>query len=231
MKKNLVILTLLLVLSACGGSKKNDVTPVLPPAAVTLTGPAQNAVCLTGQVISDTQSSVTFTWNSSANTNSYDLVIKDLTTSVKSTESTTQTHLTVTIARGTPFSWYVVSKSNLISKTAESDTWKFYNSGQGIVTYAPFPAEIIAPVYGAEVVSDSGTVNLTWTGSSPGNLTLTYDLYLGTTSAPALLKNNVTDTFLNNVTISSGTTYYWKVISRDPAGNTSDSGLCTFNVK
>lgn len=232
MKKDFLILPLLLVLSACGGGggKKPNVTPASPPSAVTLTAPAQNTVCLTGQVISNTQSSVTFIWNASANTNSYDLLIKNLITSVTTTTNTTQTQSTVTLARGVPFSWHVVSKSNLISTTAESDTWKFYNSGPGTVTYAPFPAEITAPVYGAAVASNSGTVNLTWTGSSPGNLALTYDIYFGATTTPALLKGGVTDMFLNNVTVLTGTTYYWKVISKDAAGNTSDSGIYTFSV-
>jgi hypothetical protein len=231
MKRDFLILSLLLVLCACGGKKNSDVVPPSPPSAVKLNTPAQNTVCLAGEVVSSTQSSVTFKWNSSANTNSYDVVIENLVTSAITTNNATQTQLTVNLQRGTPFSWHVVSKSNLTNATAESEKWKFYNSGPGIVTYAPFPAEITSPVYGATVVSNLGKINLTWKGSSPGNLALTYDLYLGTTSTPALFKKEVTAMFLNDVTVTAGATYYWKVISKDIAGNDSESGVYAFKVK
>ncbi|SDH19063.1 hypothetical protein [Mucilaginibacter gossypii] len=229
MKKDFSILALLLILCACGGKKNNEIVP--SPSVVKLNAPAQNTICLTGAVVSPTLSSVTFQWNASANTNSYDLVIQNLVTLAVTTNNTTETQLTLNLLRGAPFSWHVVSKSTSTSATAESDQWKFYNSGPGIVTYAPFPAEIISPAYGTTITSNSGKIDLTWKGSSPGNLDLTYDVYLGTSSNPALLKKDITAISLNDVAVTAGTTYYWKITTKDAAGNKSESVVYTFKVK
>jgi len=194
-----------------------------------LTTPVQNGICVTGTVISDTQSSVTFAWNASENTDNYDVFIKNLLTSVTTTQNTTQTQLTATLSRSTPYSWYVVSKSAKISSTAQSDTWKFYNSGPGVVTYAPFPADITAPTSG-QIVTTS-TVNLTWTGSAVDNSTIaSYDVYFGTASNPPLLQSGVTDSFINNITLTAKTTYYWKVMTKDKNNDTSDSGIYQFST-
>lgn len=229
MRNRLFFLALILLLQACSGGKSDNVLPAADPSKAELTAPAQNSVCITGTVISDTQSSVTFTWNAAANTNSYDVVLKNLLTENSVTLNTTKTQLTVDVLRNTPYSWYVVSKSTTVSNTAQSDTWKFYNSGPGVVTYAPFPAEITAPTF-AQIVP-AGTVNLTWKGSSAQAVTIiNYDVYFGTTTSPALLKGNVTDSFINGVSVTSGSLYYWKVITRDSNGNTSDSGLYQFTA-
>jgi hypothetical protein len=225
----LLVALLILLLIAC--SKKHSPAPVLPPARALLTAPLQNAVCTTGTVISDTNSSILFTWDATDNTDSYDLVLKNLLTSATITQSTTVPQLTVAVTRNTPYSWYIVSKSIKTSTTAQSDTWRFYNSGPGIITYPPYPAEITAPTFGETVTAASGTINLTWTGSSVITGTIVnYDVYFGSTVTPPKLKSAITDSFVSGVLVASGATYYWKVITRDRAGNTSDSGVYQFTV-
>ena len=83
----LKIFTLSLFIISCGGgggdgdSGGGDPPPApTPPGNPTLTSPANNTVCETGSSISDTQSNVTFTWQSSSSTNSYDLEVKNLNT-------------------------------------------------------------------------------------------------------------------------------------------------------
>ena len=229
MRNRLIYFALILILQACSSSKQDSIVPDTTPSKAELTTPAQNSICVTGTVISDTQSSVTFSWNAAEHANSYDLVVKNLLTATTVTLNTTQTQVTTNLSRATPYSWYIVSKSATINKTAQSDTWKFYNSGSGAVTYAPFPAEITAPTY-AQVVP-AGTVNLTWKGSSVETGTIVdYDVYFGTSTAPALLKSKVSDSFINDVSVTSGNQYYWKVITRDNNGNTSDSGLYVFTT-
>ncbi|MBS1524389.1 MAG: hypothetical protein JST19_02000 [Bacteroidetes bacterium] len=228
MRNGILFAILIVAIAGCSG-KKNNAQPALPPGKATLTAPAQNAVCITGSVISDTQSSLTLIWNASDHTDSYDVTVKNLLTSAITTQSTTHTQLTLTLQRSTPYSWHVVSKSNQISTTAQSDTWKFYNAGPGVVTYAPFPAEITAPTYGQTITT--ATVNLTWTGSSVNSGTITnYDVYFGTSSTPPLFKSAVTDSFVNGVALTAATTYYWRVITHDTNGNTSDSGLYQFST-
>lgn len=231
-KSTLIILFVSLILAGCSKKKNPAPPPPADPVKAVLTAPAQNEVCTTGTVISSTQSSITFTWNTAANTSSYDVIIKNLLTSISTTQNTSDTKLIVTLDRNTPYSWYVVSKSTKTTNTAQSDTWKFYNSGPGVVTYAPYPAEITSPTFGQDLPSTTGTVNLTWTGSAVDNSTIkNYDVYFGTTNTPAILQSAITDSFVNGVTVTAGTTYYWRVITRDVNGNTSDSGLYQFTVQ
>lgn len=229
MRNWILFIASIIILQGCGGSKKNNPGP--SPTKATLSTPLQNAVCTTGTVISGTESSILFTWNASANASSYDLVLKNLLTAATTTQNTTATQLMVTLARNTPYSWYIVSKSTRSTTTAQSDTWKFYNAGPGIITYAPFPAEITSPAFGQNVTAGSGTINLTWKGSSvnPGTIT-GYDIYFGTTNNPPLFKNGVTDSFINGVSVTSKTTYYWEILTWDIDGNSSDSGLYQFTV-
>jgi hypothetical protein len=219
-------LLFLLVITCIFACHKDD--PKSPEKAV-LTFPAQNALCTSGSVLSATQSSIVFTWNAAANTDSYELDIKNLLTNTTTTQNVTTNQATVTLLRNTPYSWFVISKSNSVAVTVQSDSWKFYNSGLGIVSYSPFPATITSPTFGQSVTATAGTVNLTWTGSDVDNDIATYDVYFGTTTTPAF-KSNVTTAFLNSVSVTSGTTYYWKVITKDTQGNTSDSGIYQFTV-
>ncbi len=211
------------------GCKKNVTTGAPDPQQATLTFPAQNSACTTGTVISSTQSTIVFTWNSSSNTDSYEIDIKNLLTGTIATQTVTSNQYTATLLRDTPYSWYVVSKSSSSTVTAKSDVWKFYNAGVGTVSHPPFPADNLSPSFGQSVTA--GTINLTWTASDPDNDIATYDVYFGTTNTPAISKSNITDKFVNGVTVTSGTTYYWKVITKDNQGNTSDSGTFQFSAK
>jgi hypothetical protein len=235
MKRLLIILSLALITAGCsksGSSNPQPVTPVTPtppaPAQASLSLPAQNAACTSGTVISNTQSSITFSWNASGNTDSYELDIKDLLDNSITIKTTSQTSLAVTLLRNTPYSWYIVSKSSKSSSIAQSDTWKFYIAGQGTLSYAPFPADIVSPANGQQIATASATVNLSWTGSAVDNDIVGYDVYFGTTNTPPLLSGSVTNMFLNNVSVSAKTTYYWKIVTKDSQGNTSESVLSQF---
>lgn len=230
MRKMIAIACAVLLLSACG-KKDHDTQPEdnNAPAAATLLFPGQNEVCTTGQDINDAQSSVTFTWKAASKASSYDLVLKNLLTGTEIAKKTTDVKQTLTLNRSTPYSWYLVSKSTASDITAQSETWKFYNSGPGVVSYAPFPADLIVPAYGA-VVSGS-TVKFSWTGSTVANGTiLNYDLYFSTSTNPSLYKANITEPALDGVPIISKTTYYWKIVTHGPDGNTSYSQTSQFSA-
>jgi len=235
MKKELVFVLTIFTLMECGCKNNNPKptkTPILPPTQAELIAPAQSAVCTSGTILSATESSILFTWNASNYTDSYNLIIKNLLTSDSTVQNTVKTQLATTLLRNTPYSWHIVSKSNKTSATAQSVAWKFYNSGPGIVTYVPFPAEITSPIFDQIVSTASGTVNLNWVGSVivPDAIT-NYDVYLGTNNSPPIVAPAISNSFLNNVPVTSKTTYYWRVITRDVNGNTSDSGLFQFSVK
>jgi hypothetical protein len=221
-----------LLIFGCGGGDDDPTppTPKNPPVAAELLSPAQNSECIQGTNATATQSSINFEWKVAAFTDSYELVVKNLKTAASTSYTSTTNSKLVTLNKGTPYSWKVISKSNSVSQTASSTTWKFYNAGDGITSYPPFPAEIISPEMGAFVTVTDAKINLKWSGSAVANNIVGYDIYFGTTSSPAIHKSNHTTTELTNVAVVNNTVYYWKIITKDSNGNTSDSGIFNFKI-
>lgn len=231
--KNKILLLTLLFIAGCAGKKSQDPIPAVTgnavPSKAVLTFPAQNAVCSSGTIVSATQATIVFSWNAATNADGYEIAIKNLLTGSVSTNQTGTNVYTTNLLRGTPYSWYVVSKSNANTTTTSSDTWKFYVAGLGAVSYSPFPAALLSPSFG-QIISSTTSTTLTWTGSDVDNDIAGYDVYLGTIASPPLLKSNVTDQSLSALNLTANTTYYWKVITRDLQGNTSDSGVYQFKI-
>lgn len=215
---------LIFVLITCG--KKESDPPA--PLATVLNEPLKDEVCLTGKIISDSESTIEFKWTAAANAESYELSIKNLLTSVIATHTTSATNIVLTLARNTPYSWFVTSKSSKSATTAMSPTWKFYNSGSGATSYPPYPAEIISPTLGQKITAANGKLTLQWRGLDTDNDIVNYDVYFGTSNAPGILQSKLSETSLPNVAVNPATTYYWKVITRDAKGNSSDSGIFQF---
>ena len=225
-----IIIALSLLLTSCGGGKDSDPVAVQAPVAAALSFPAQNELCTQGTPVSVTQSTLVFKWAASANTDSYELILKNLLTGTTTTQIATQNQLSLNVNVNTPYAWYVTSKSTKTTTVAQSNTWKFYNSGPGAVAYAPFPAEIIGPLTNQSLTSVNGKITLTWNGNDVDNDIISYDVYFGTTALPPLLKKGVTDTKYD-VDVISEATYYWKIITTDSKGNISDSGVSYFLAK
>jgi hypothetical protein len=234
MKYSFLIIGFALLLVSCGGSKKaDDVIPTPPaPQAATLVFPAQNAVCISGSVLSASQSTIQFQWNSGANADNYVVVTKNLLTGDSLATAAGGTNANLTLSRNTPYSWYVISKSSQGSSTAKSATWKFYNAGAGITTYAPFPADDLNPAEGQAItVPSSGQISLSWKGSSVDNDIVDYDIYFGTAASPPLYKSHNTAQSIGSVPAVSKSTYYWKIVTRDSNNNTSTSDVIEFTTK
>jgi len=229
MRNNILLIAAVLVLAACGGKEDNPTPPI--PAKAVLAFPLNNALCTTGTIVSDSISTITFMWNSAANADHYDLYLQNLLDKSFKTYSATANQLALNIKRNTPFSWYIISRSSVTTVTEKSDTWRFYNAGNGEVAYPPYPAALTSPAFGQAVTSVTGKANLTWQGKSVLAGTIeSYDVYFGSIATPPLLKDKVTDSFLNDVTIVPGQKYYWKVITHDFIGNGSESPVYWFQA-
>jgi hypothetical protein len=195
-------------------------TPQVPaPGKSGLSAPENNEVCYEGEEVDDTNSSVTFSWEASSDTDSYDLQITNQETNQTQTESgITSTSKAVTLATDVSYSWKVVSKANDTNDTTSSDTWQFYLAGDGQENYAPFPATIISPTSGAAVDASNGLVTLSWEGNDPDEGdSLTYTIYFDEVDGlqdPQTANTNITETSLE-VEVESGTTYYWRVKTSD----------------
>ena len=231
--KKILLLTLITIAYSCSSGGSSDDGPGEPtvelPEAANLVFPDNNQECNEGVSLNAFQSQVTFQWNASANTTIYDLVIKNIATDLTTTLSSNTTEKTVSINKGTPYSWYVVSKSNATPETAQSETWKFYNAGDATQNYAPFPAELVGPSMGANL---TGTNNITleWTGSDVDNDITGYDVYFDTVNPPATQIGTDQTEMTSDVSVAAGNTYYWMIITKDAEGNNSESPVFEFRV-
>ena len=227
--KQISIALLFLSLLACKKGKNPE--PVLSPEKVTLVSPAANEACTEGRKISENTTAVTLKWNAASNADLYELNLKNLLTGAVTKQGTTSTSLEVTLAGNTPYSWYVVSKSNASTDVAVSESWKFYNAGEAHVSYAPFPAENLIPTMKQNITATNGKVNLSWTSTDVDGDIATYEVLLGTSSSTLQsIQSGIPTNKLDGVAVSSNTTLYWKVIAIDSRGNRSESELHMFTV-
>ena len=228
MKRHIfLLLTTLLVLWSCGG----DDSPPPSPAAAQLVFPEQNSECTTGVNINTNQSRVTFSWEASDNTDTYRLTVTNLIFGSSNNYDTEATSFDVTLQKGQPYSWSVTSASDNSSQTSQSEVWSFYNAGDGITSYAPFPAGASFPEMGATVVPTGGNLTLRWNGADVDDDISSYDIYLEDVNPPsAVVATTVSSEFFQVSGLAAATVYYWQVVTRDLEGNTSASPVFEFRT-
>ena len=226
MMRKLLYISILGFLVACG----KDNTPPAPEGAL-LVFPEENSECTTGSNVNETLSQVTFRWDASKNTDSYTLSVVNLKTNVPQNISTATTSASLSIAKGTPFAWSVTSRNSKSDQVATSETWLFYNAGAQ-TTYAPFPAQLVSPASGSTVQKDiANEVLLEWSGADVDNDIDTFEVFFSDVHPPTtLLGTTNAATMELSASVQSSTVYYWKVITTDLEGNTSDSGVFEFKV-
>lgn len=229
--KKIFIAIFSLVIVSCGGGDEPDTPPtpeVKNPEPALLVLPLKNEECNQGSIVSDTQSKVKFEWNKADNTNTYNLIIKNLSTNEEDENTTSNTTLTKTLSRGTSYSWKVISISNSSTKTATSEIWNFYNAGEAVVNYAPFPAEVVSPPMGGLTSSE---VTLKWNGSDLDNDIESYDVYLSSNTPPTELYTSTPNSNVPNIILNSNMVYYWSIVTKDSFGNNSQSPIFEFRTQ
>jgi hypothetical protein len=222
----LIGLFFLVLITSCGGSDSGSSTPTISsPSKSVLIAPANNTICETGSTSSTTQSTVSFSWNSASNTETYDLKIVNLNTQEVNTQiGITTTTKEVSLIRGVPYSWTITSK-NKGTTTTISETWKFYLAGNGLTNYAPFPASAVSPIQGGFITPTNGKLTLRWETSDVEGSALTYTLYFDTINGKqSPLETNKNLTFKSKeVSVIPNTVYYWRVVTSD--GNNSATSV------
>jgi len=208
-----------------GGSGGGDSAP----EAAILVSPENGTECNTGVNVNALSSRVTFEWSASDNTTRYEVFIEDLETNEIIEERTTATQAYVTIKKGTAYRWYVVSK-NTTTESANSETWLFFNAGDGDESHTPFPADIVSPLMGHSFNSSTTQLDLQWSATDIDNDISSYEVLFDTNSTPTTSMGETTSNDLS-VTVASGNTYYWQVITTDQVGNTSTSDVFWFKVE
>lgn len=223
----------LLCLASCGSSggdgdgDKNNAVP--DPVAATLIFPENNTECNEGNPISDEESIVTFQWNVSQNTDSYTVRLTNLNTGNFFETNATTNQASITILRGTPYAWSVISRATGTNATAQSDTWRFYNEGPGVLNFAPFPAEAVNPTRGSTLPAGTSSVELQWATIDLDADALEYELFFGV-SGTGLDSLGFTAQTSQSVNVSAGIAYEWRVVTIDSFGNSSTSEIFQFRV-
>ena len=235
MRQYIALVILGIYFMACSSKKAEVVAPVIPekaPEAAELSKPANNTVCLVGGNTNSNE--VQFTWVPVAGATSYDLKITNLKTNYTETKSFPTSPATVTLITSLPYEWQIISKSSKTTLTSSSAKWKFFLTGAGESTYAPFPASLTFPASGQQVTATAGQVKLVWSGSDPdsGNSFLTYEVFVDTDIAKVKNREvNAQKSKTESLTIpvKSGGTYYWMVKTSDET-STSYSAVYGFRV-
>lgn len=220
-------------LTSCPGGKDNSDDDILipggDPGSVSLVFPDNNSECTAGQSINVSESTITFQWQQGDNVDSYEVNVRNLDSNTSSTINANTNEAAITLLKNTPYEWFVISKNSGSDASPSSAKWQFYNAGDGVESYAPFPADAVNPTRG-QTIAAATSVTLEWTGNDVDNDIQDFEILFGTSNNPT---TSIATTAQNSTTatINSGQTYYWRVITKDAAGNTSQSEIFNFIVQ
>lgn len=136
------------------------------------------------------------------------------------TSSTTLTASLAPQASGEEWYYYVAATQADGDIVWSSPMWITW----GASCSAPSATTLSAPANGATSVSTSPT--LSWSAASGAT---SYDVYFGTSSSPALYSNTAS-TSLAVSGLTSGTTYYWRVVAKNSCGSAASSATYSFST-
>ena len=204
--------------------------PSIPePDPALLTTPENSNTCVPLSTTA-TQGVVNFGWEEAQNTDSYEIFVRNSITQTEKRKSADLTSTTITLDRGAPYSWWVVSSSDASAVDTKSEVWSFYLEGIQQETFLPFSAQLNNPQDEQEVTLSSGEINLQWTGSDLDDDIAHYQVYIGTDAAQMTLVQDNLIASSYSALLDVGQTYFWQIITVDQRGNKSQSAIQSFTT-
>ncbi len=248
MKKILIYITFCFVVMACGGSDDAAPLPPNPPAppvvvtAASLVFPENNSLCteakdLTGNP-GDTNRTYTisFRWTGVID-DTYEISLKNENDSNIRTERIKATNTDVVldvngIIPGATYSWKVIASREGVTEPAESAEYTFTAAGVAQVSFVPRAAVPNSPKQNASLPATSA-VTLSWVGRDDDNDIKEYDIYFGEDNPPTTKIETTASGAITTkeVMVTSNKRYFWRIITRDDAGNESSSAIFRFVVQ
>ena len=202
--------------------------PIPDPEQAVLINPENNNACLFSN--SNTSfADVEFSWTESKHTDNYDLLIQNKITNENKLKTTNLTTSQVTLERGVPYSWYVISKSDSSENIALSETRNFYLEAQSQLAHIPFPAKLIYPLNGS-ILNSVNIVSFQWEGYDLDGDIESYDLIIENASNGEEIKYEKILIQALDIELQKGNVYLWKIITRDKENNISTSVTSNFEL-
>lgn len=200
----------------------------IEPKPAALIFPENRSECNEGIYIDKEWSLVNFQWKASRDTDTYELWMKNSKNPTWTNVSTDKTEMEIQLSRGVQYQWKVISKNGNSAKKATSETWEFYNGGDGITNYAPFTPTLIYP-RNEQILRSGDNYYFQWTASDLDNDLLTYDLFVGSHPDSLNLVKTLSgkQEFIYDYA-KHNEWYYWKIHVSDDHGNTSKSEINSF---
>lgn len=217
---------LLSVFFSCGP----DPIPVPEPSL--LLAPSNLNTCNSATRINDLERQVRFQWTATLNTESYNLVVQNTLTGEQQTITTYLLTESIVLTSGTPYQWYVISKSSLTLAEGKSSIWHFYLEGNPQESHFPFPAILLVPSDELIVsLNASNAFTFEWEGNDLDNDIQGYDFYLGTSSSSLNKEREAITSQQVTLVLIPNTIYFWQIISKDLQGNRSTSEIYQFQTQ
>jgi len=250
MKKIIYLyITCCVLLTACssddgpGPDPDPDPDPPIVVTAPSLVFPENNSVCteakdLTGNP-GDTNRTYTisFRWTGVVN-DTYEISLENQADNTVRTANITATNTNVIldvdqIVPGANYTWTVTASKDGTTETAASNEQSFTAAGIAEISFVPQAATPNSPRQNASLPSTTTMVTLDWTVNDDDNDIAEFEVYFGEDNPPTTLVETITDPMITTkqVTVTSNKLYFWRIVTRDDAGNESNSPVFRFAIQ
>jgi len=126
----------------------------------------------------------------------------------------------------TTYYWKIVAWDNNDAST-QGYIWDFTTMEE--TNNPPYAPSNPSPENGSTNVDI--TANLEWIGGDPDGDSVTYDVFFGATTPPPKVASNQSATIYDPGTLEYTTTYYWKIITWDSHGVSTEGSTWQFTTK
>lgn len=232
MKKLIVFVAIITILSSCGGG--NNDQPNDPPSATnsapgmpSLSAPTNNLLCIDNVVHFQRTAST----DPDSDAVVYDFQIaadSQFSQNVQNFNGLSSTTKDVTLEKGVAYYWRVKAKDSKNESSSYSTIYSFYTEGVGVLNHLPFTPTLVAPILNTTVQGTS--IELKWTANDVDNDPLNFDIYLDTMNPPTTkVTENQSETSLNQ-SLEPSKNYYWRVVVKDGKGGQTRGQVWNFNT-
>lgn len=208
------------------------------PSPVKLLTPTNGNNCESAIPINLIESKVNFSWVKSENTDKYELVVKNSSQNKIYTEELDGSDIendiqniyyNMLLLTSETYTWHVLSKSISSPVSTQSDVWQFYLEGNVEPDYIPQPSNLNYPENESTLsLEESDLIKFSWSSKDEDNNVDYYHFYLGQEIENLLRVGDDIKQSTYEQKLEINKIYYWKIMTFDTQGNSSDSGINKF---